>query len=92
MATADDPGHGVGTSKHRAQSVEVHYLRTGYRRVIWVAAAIAIVVVWLWWGVLFSDDRGTTRLAPGDVAAVHASWEANCQACHVPFEPTGAAR
>src|SRR5438270_7043342 len=29
--------------------------------------------------------RGPLRHAPGPVAAVHATWEAQCDACHVPW-------
>jgi|688.fasta_scaffold04932_7 hypothetical protein len=56
-----------------------------FQRARWwlIVAGVTLGVVWAAWGAF------DTRLhhSPGDVAAVHAKWETDCNACHVPFSP-----
>lgn len=56
-----------------------------WKRRLLIGATLA-ATAWLGAG-LFGKDRGRFRYAPAPVAAVHATWEDNCQACHVPFTP-----
>ena len=50
----------------------------------WLAGAGLLVAVgWCAWGLL----DPARHHAPGPVAAPHARWERDCQACHIPFTP-----
>lgn len=48
-----------------------------------ILAAIAIGAGWCAWGAIDVPRH----YSPGPVAAPHAKWENNCEACHVPFSP-----
>ena len=48
-----------------------------------IVACLGLGVAWAVWGAF--DAR--LHHAPGDVIAVHAKWENDCNACHVPFSP-----
>jgi len=48
-----------------------------------ILACLGLGVGWAAWGAF---DQPLHH-APGPVAAVHAKWEQDCQACHVPFAP-----
>ncbi|MFN4258369.1 MAG: hypothetical protein ACK4RK_03675 [Gemmataceae bacterium] len=54
---------------------------------LWVS--IAALLLAIGWPVtaLLREDGGRLDYAPGPVAAVHAMWETNCEACHQPFRP-----
>src|SRR5262245_64867313 len=77
------------TGKQRAFQIELDH----YRRhdVLWrlkiglAVAAVALSAAWWAWGVVRNDESKFSR---GDVSAVHAMWESNCQVCHQEFAPT----
>jgi hypothetical protein len=46
-------------------------------------AGLLTAVGWCAWGLLDQPRHH----APGPVAAAHARWERDCQACHIPFAP-----
>jgi hypothetical protein len=48
-----------------------------------VVAGLVAGVAWVAWGAIDSPRHHS----PGPVAAVHARWERDCQACHEPFQP-----
>jgi hypothetical protein len=78
------------TGKQRASRIRLdYYKRPNFleRWKNWLAAAALVVpIVWLGTGLLRSDS-GRLAYSPGPVAAVHATWENNCTACHTPFTP-----
>lgn len=50
----------------------------------WLAGAGLVAgIAWVAWGAIDQPRHHS----PGPVAAVHARWERDCEACHVPFEP-----
>ncbi len=52
-----------------------------------IGAALAAVAVVAWSGAaLFQRGLGAKRFSPGEVAEVHATWDAKCIACHEPFK------
>jgi hypothetical protein len=48
-----------------------------------ILAGLALGIAWCAWGAFDAP----LHHAPGPVAAVHAKWESDCNACHVPFSP-----
>src|SRR5262245_26128652 len=78
------------TGKERAGRVPLDYYKRPDRLERWKlglgGAALAVVVVWLAGGLL-ARDGGRLRWSRGPVADVHATWDATCEACHVPFTP-----
>ncbi|MFM7290914.1 MAG: hypothetical protein ACKO6B_06760, partial [Planctomycetia bacterium] len=46
-------------------------------------ACLGLGIAWAAWGAFDAP----LHHAPGPVAAVHAKWENDCNACHVPFSP-----
>jgi hypothetical protein len=49
---------------------------------------LGVLVPLGWWGIgLLRSDGGRLDYSRGPVAAVHAAWEARCEACHVAFTP-----
>jgi hypothetical protein len=78
------------TSKQRAARVPAdHYRRPG-RLVRWklglAAAALLAAAGWWAWG-FTRPDGGRTRYSHGPLAAVHTTWQADCESCHEPFRP-----
>jgi len=59
--------------------------RSRFQRARWwlIFAGLGLGAAWAAWGAF--DTR--LHYSPGDVAAVHAKWENDCNACHVPFSP-----
>ena len=47
------------------------------------AAGLLLAAGWCVWGLLDQPRHH----APGPLAAAHARWERDCQACHIPFAP-----
>jgi hypothetical protein len=78
------------TGKQRASRIPLDYYkhRNALERwKVWLAGAGLLVPIgWLAAG-LFRPDGGRLAFARGPVAAVHATWEDNCTACHEPFQP-----
>jgi hypothetical protein len=78
------------TGKQRAARIPLDYYKKPNRLERWTLwlglAALLATGGWLAAGLL-RDDRGRGNYSRGPVAAVHAAWESNCTACHVPFTP-----
>src|SRR5690348_2383413 len=89
------------TGKQRATRIPLDYYKRPDRLLRWrrrlALAAFIVALAWLAtgfapggrWGVR-SNGLGRLRYSHGPVAKVHATWEAQCEVCHVPFQPTGA--
>lgn len=75
------------TSRGRVARIDRSYFhrRSRFQRArSWlIFACLGLGVAWAGWGAY--DAR--LHHSPGDVAAVHAKWENDCNACHVPFSP-----
>src|SRR5207249_12312344 len=55
-----------------------------------VSLGLAMVVLGLWWWLSGWWYGGNSpAYSPGPVAAVHAAWETQCNACHAPHESPG---
>src|SRR4051794_19871465 len=78
------------TSKVRQGRIPLDYFKTldavTWSKLILLVLGVMLTVGWIVWG-LQRPDRGEAAHAPGPVAAVHAAWADNCNACHVPFTP-----
>jgi hypothetical protein len=78
------------TGKFRAARIPLDYykkpdlLGRWNRRLLVLAILAAVGATAL--GFLRAD-RGSGLVSRGPVAAVHATWDDNCEACHVPFRP-----
>ena len=78
------------TGKQRASRIPLDYFRRSSRldrgKLLLAIAAGAIA---LGGGALLivSKERQEAWISPGPVASVHAMWENDCMACHVPFAP-----
>ena len=79
------------TGKQRASRIPLDYYKRPDRLERWkrrllLAAPLAALA---WWGGswLLREDRGQRLYSHGPLAAAHATWEANCDACHEPFAP-----
>lgn len=48
--------------------------------------AALVCAAWLIWGMM-AGDAGQLRYSRGPVASAHATWDAQCAACHTPFKP-----
>lgn len=86
------PESSGSASQRRSSRAQVSRIDRGYfhrrsrfQRARWwlIFACLTLGAIWTAWGVF------DTRLhhSPGDVTAVHATWENDCNACHVPFSP-----
>ncbi len=51
-----------------------------------VLAIILTTAAWLCWS-LMAKEQGNAPYSHGPLAAVHATWENKCEACHVDFAP-----
>ena len=87
MADAPIPTAPRQTSRGQVSRIDRGYLERPNHLLIarrWlVAACLAAGAGWAAWGAF---DQPLHH-APGPVTAVHAKWEQDCQACHVPFAP-----
>jgi hypothetical protein len=75
------------TGKQRAKRIDQHVLQ-GTRwleRGRIVLAAIAAVGAFVWWGAGLRFSRAEAWASPGPVAAVHSTWENDCEQCHTDF-------
>ena len=59
-------------------------------------SGLAVLAAIGWWATgftlggsrgLYHSDSGRLRASHGPLARVHATWDARCEACHVPFRP-----
>src|SRR5918912_1619389 len=86
------------TGKQRASRIPLDYYK-GYDTISrWKLglSALALVLSLGWWvsGLAFggrygvrNSRGGRMRYTHGPVARVHATWEAQCDACHIPLTP-----
>ncbi|MBW3597096.1 MAG: cytochrome c3 family protein [Planctomycetes bacterium] len=80
----------IGEAKRRALQIPLDHFRgaRGVAAAKWMLAAAAGVAAAGWLAVgYFQPGGGNLRYAPAPVAAVHQMWEAECNACHIPFAP-----
>ncbi|MGE3808145.1 MAG: hypothetical protein AB7K24_26075 [Gemmataceae bacterium] len=78
------------TGKQRAIRIPLDYFKQPDRMSRWKLrlALVAFIACLAWLAVnLLAGDARNYDYARGPVAAVHATWEDNCNACHVPFVP-----
>jgi hypothetical protein len=76
------------TAKQRAKRIDGRVL-DGSRwleRGRFILAGIAAVVAIGWWGAGMHFRRADAWASPGPVAAVHATWANDCNACHTDFQ------
>ncbi|MFM8284277.1 MAG: hypothetical protein ACKOCW_12050 [Planctomycetaceae bacterium] len=75
------------TSRGQAARIERDYYRRPnalHRARRWLGlVGLVAGVAWVAWGAIDQPRHHS----PGPVAAVHARWERDCEACHVPLEP-----
>ena len=88
MATLPDPRAGrSSTSRHQAARIDRGYFKRPnplQRARRWlVAGGLTLAAAWCAWGAIDVPAHHS----PGPVAAVHATWEQDCEACHVPLSP-----
>jgi predicted CXXCH cytochrome family protein len=84
-------------SKARAQRIELDYYKSadGIQRGKLALTLLGVVAVVAWFALnlewdgrtLKASAGGRLRSSPGPLIEAHAAWEANCEACHVPFRP-----
>ncbi len=92
------------TSKLRKSRINLTYYRTPdalwRRRRRLIAAALVLSVGWFVAAPLWGRGRGdgvrlfrpSSLASKGPVARVHSTWDANCEACHLPFAPVVGSR
>jgi hypothetical protein len=56
---------------------------------LWLTGLAVLAALGWWAGSLVRSDQGTLLYSRGPVASVHATWDADCAACHVSFHPIG---
>lgn len=78
------------TGKQRAARIPLDYYKKPDRLGRWKRGlgvlALLLAVGWPL-AALVRGHRAELDYSRGPVAAVHATWDANCNACHVPFSP-----
>lgn len=79
------------TGKLRAARIPLDYYKKPNRLERWKGRflALGVLAALLWWGAssLLRSDQGRSLYDRGPVAAVHATWEDKCDACHESFRP-----
>lgn len=88
MAVPHDPvADRSSTSREQAARIDRGYFKraNGLQRARrWlVVGGIVAAAAWCAWGAIDVPAHHS----PGPVAAVHATWEQDCEACHVPLSP-----
>jgi hypothetical protein len=87
MADRTTPPTGGGSSREHVSRIDRTYFQRPSRfQRIRRGLLLAAVVAGAAWGAWAAFDV-PRQIAPGPVAAVHAKWESDCSACHVPFAP-----
>jgi hypothetical protein len=78
------------TGKQRASKIPLDYFRHASRLDRWrwwlAIIALAATLAWIGWAVV-SGKAAQLHYSPGPLAEVHALWDDQCEACHIPFEP-----
>jgi predicted CXXCH cytochrome family protein len=82
------------TGKQRAVRIPLDYYKRPDRLQRWKSRlgglALIAAVAWPVLGLVPGAGRAVQRsYSRGPVAAVHATWESDCNACHTPFTPIG---
>lgn len=76
------------TAKPRWEGIPLNYFQHSHSLERWkwwlTLAGLAAPLAWFGLGLLRSDE-GQLHYLRGPVAAVHATWEADCTACHIPY-------
>jgi hypothetical protein len=90
------------TGKQKAQRIEFDYYKRSdpILRAKFGLSLLALVVALAWWGTglqvrggrLESSAVGNLRYSKGTLASVHQTWDAKCEACHLPFNSIDAHR
>jgi hypothetical protein len=81
-------------ARQRAVRIPLDYFKQADALTRWKLGltALALLVALGWWTTgLATSAGGRLRYSRGPVEAVHATWEANCDACHAPFSPINGA-
>src|SRR5581483_86808 len=78
------------SGKQRAARVPMNYHERPDRWKRWLTVLAGVATMGLLAACLASGNWKQTG-SPGPVHNVHAAWEADCNRCHVPFQPTAAA-
>ena len=75
------------TGKQKAARIPLDYYRRPdrlqHRKLVLSLAGLVLAACWSAWG-MYSP---ATHHSPGQLAAVHATWDNQCAACHVSFTP-----
>lgn len=81
------------TGKQRAARIELDYLKRPHPldrpKKLLALLAGGIAAVWCASGFVPGIGDGDLRYSRGPVAAPHATWDAECSACHSSFKPIG---
>ena len=74
------------TGKQRAIRIPLQYYTRPDRMQGWKVKLtfVALGISVAWWASGFFSSDGRFRYSRGPVAAVHAMWETECEACHDP--------
>ena len=78
------------TGKQRASRIPLDYFKWSSRLdrgKLLLAIGAAAITLGGGAPLIVSKDRQESWVSPGPVASVHAIWENDCTACHVPFSP-----
>src|SRR5438876_3706010 len=79
------------TGKQRASRIPLDYYKGWTRLERWFyaggLAGVVLAVAWPVAAYVTRDDHGDMLYSRGPVTAKHATWDANCTACHEPFSP-----
>ena len=81
LSTAPETSRGHASRIDRSYYTRTAPLLRGRRWLMFLAFVAA-----LGWSAWALTDK-SHQLAPGAVVAAHATWENDCQACHVPLSP-----
>jgi predicted CXXCH cytochrome family protein len=92
------------TGKERQSRIDLYYYRQPDAQARWRGrlTLLALLVFGLWVALAPMPGRGLTSglslfqqaslASKGPLARPHATWEANCEACHIPFTPVNSSR
>src|SRR4051812_7511129 len=87
------------TSKKRTVRIPLDYYKRRDRLASWrlILSAMAVVTAGVWasgigwdfWSASGRESRARRLATHGPLARPHATWDAECEACHAPFRPIG---
>jgi hypothetical protein len=76
------------TGKQKSARIDPDYWKRAGRRKWWLTGAFAALTV-LVVAALVVSGRWKSAASPGPLHTVHAAWDNDCAACHLPFSPAG---